>query len=99
MGLFDKLGQRIISPSRWLPGELMLKLSDAGFQGGFVGHYAITLPSQDCTVDRLVRDAMADTSELLGNLTDLPPPMYTHPELGCGCEFRFDDHRCGWPIS
>ena len=31
--------------------------------------------------------------------TDLPPPMYPHPELGCGCEFRFDDHRCGWPIS
>jgi hypothetical protein len=30
---------------------------------------------------------------------DLPPHMYPHPELGCGCEFRFDDHRCGWPIS
>ena len=21
--------------------------------------------------------------------------MYPHPELGCGCEFRFDDHRLG----
>jgi hypothetical protein len=30
---------------------------------------------------------------------DLPPHMYPHPELGCGCEFRFDDHRCGWPIT
>jgi hypothetical protein len=25
--------------------------------------------------------------------------MYPHTELGCGCEFRFDDYRCGWPIS
>ena len=30
---------------------------------------------------------------------DLPPPMYPHPELGYGCQLRFDDHRCGWPIS
>ena len=31
-------------------------------------------------------------------IIDLPPQMYPHPELGCGCEFRFDDDRCGWPI-
>ena len=26
---------------------------------------------------------------------DLPPHMYPHSELGCGCEFRFDDTGAG----
>ena len=31
---------------------------------------------------------------------DLPPPMYPHPELGCGCGKRLGDRfRCGWFVA
>ena len=24
--------------------------------------------------------------------------MYPHPKLGCGCDWRFDDHWCRWAV-
>jgi len=45
---------------------------------------------------------LACSTSLYGGVPDidLPPPMYPHPELGCGRDWRFGGYfRCGWKIA
>jgi len=74
--------------------------TDYTAQAGYPGMESVAMIIQTVRTDK---GPLSLVYIALGALTcppgiDLPPHMYPHPELGCGCEFRFDDHRCGWPI-
>ena len=44
-------------------------------------------------------ESLTDVTSRLGAF-DLPPPMYPHPELGCGRDWWFNGYfRCGWKIA